>query len=104
MKVHQAAKISELRQALICTGHLHLDDQARVLGLSRSTTWTILHGTHKNYGLSAAVINQMLAQPHLPSIVRSTIIEYVANKCAGRYGHNSMAVKRFVAALSRAYH
>jgi hypothetical protein len=33
-----------------------------VLGLSRSTTWTILHGRHKNYGLSASVIKRMLAQ------------------------------------------
>ncbi len=100
MKGHQAAKISELGEALICTGHVHLDDQASVLGLCRSTTWTILHGTHKNYGLSAAVINQMLAQPQLPSPVRMKIFEYVAEKCAGMYGHNAAALRRFSAALN----
>ncbi len=100
MKAHQAAKISELGEALICAGHLHLDDQANVLGLSRSTTWTILHANHKNYGLSAAVINQMLAQPQLPSLVRMKIIEYITEKCAGIYGHNPMAISRFVTGLS----
>ncbi len=100
MKAHQAAKISELGEALACTGHLHLDDQARVLGLPRSTTWTILHSTHKNYGLSAAVINQMLAQPQLPPLVRMKIVEYVDEKCAGMYGHNAMALRHFSAALT----
>ncbi len=101
MKAHQSAKISELGEALASTGHSHLDDQARVLGLPRSTTWTILHGTHKNYGLSAAVIAQMLAQPQLPPLVRTKIIEYVDEKCAGMYGDKPTALRRFSVALTR---
>jgi hypothetical protein len=104
MKRHQAAKISELGEALVCTGHAHLDDQASVLGLPRSTTWAILHGTHKNSGLSAAVIRQMLAQPQLPPLVRMKIVEYVDQKCAGMYGHNPTALRRFSAALTRERH
>ena len=63
MKSRQAAKIRQLGETLMATGFRSLDEQARVLGLSRSTTWTILHGNHKNSGLSASVIKQMLAQP-----------------------------------------
>jgi predicted DNA-binding transcriptional regulator AlpA len=100
MKSLQAAKISEVAQALINTGYVHLPEQASVLGLPRSTTWTILNAKHKNYGLSAAVIKRMLAQPHLPRLVRSKICEYVNEKCAGRYGDNPQRMRRFSSALS----
>jgi hypothetical protein len=50
MKARQAAKIRQLGETLIATGFRRLDEQARVLGLSRSTTWTILNGNHKNSG------------------------------------------------------
>jgi hypothetical protein len=96
----QSAKIRQLGEALIATGYLHLDEQANVLGLSRSTTWTILHAKHKNAGLSVSVIKQMLAQPQLPALVRIRIFEYVDEKSAGMYGHNPLQVRRFVAALS----
>jgi predicted DNA-binding transcriptional regulator AlpA len=59
----QTTKIRELREALIGTGYVRLDDQASVLGLSRSTTWTIMHGKHKTAGLSASVVKRILAQP-----------------------------------------
>ena len=96
----QSAKIKEIGEALIATGNVSLDDQAIVLGLSRSTTWTILHGMHKNYGLSASVIKRMLAQPQLPVLVRDRIHEYVDQKTAGMYGHNTQQVRRFIQALS----
>jgi len=101
MKARQLDKIRQLGETLVGMGHLHLDEQASVLGLSRSTTWAILHAKHKNYGLSAAVIRQMLAQPRLSPPLRTKITEYIDGKCAGLYGHNPMQVRRFVAALSR---
>jgi hypothetical protein len=101
MKTLQSAKIRQLGEALIATGHLHLDDQAGVLGLSRSTTWTIVHAAHKNSGLSGAIVKRVLAQPALPGLVRTKIFEYVDEKSAGMYGHNPMQVRRFRAALSR---
>jgi len=100
-KARQLDKIRQLGEALVGIGHLHLDEQASVLGLSRSTTWTILHPKHKSYGLSAAVIRQMLAQPRLPPPLRTKITEYIDEKCAGLYGHKPIQVRRFVAALSR---
>jgi len=100
MKARQAAKIRQFGEALIAKGYVRLDEQARVLGLSRSTTWTILHGNHKNSGLSASVIKKMLAQPQLPAQVRKRIFEYVDEKSSGIYGHNRLQVRRFVAALS----
>jgi predicted DNA-binding transcriptional regulator AlpA len=66
MKARQSAKIRELREALVASGFLTLDEQSKVLGLSRSTTWTILKGNHKASGLSAAIIDRMLAAPRLP--------------------------------------
>ena len=100
MKARQAVKIRQLGETLVAAGFRQLDEQARVLGLSRSTTWTILHGNHKNTGLSASVIKRMLAQPRLPALVRRKIREYVDEKSAGMYGHNPMQVRRFIAALS----
>jgi hypothetical protein len=94
------AKIRELAEALIAAGHLYLDEQAAVLGLSRSTTWTILRVKHKNSGLSASVIKRMLAQPRLPPVVRTKISEYVDRKSAGMYGHNASQVRRFLEGLS----
>ncbi len=96
----QSAKLREFGEALIAAGHLQLDEQARVLGLSRSTTWTIIRAKHKNSGLSASVIKQMLAQPELPALARSRIFEYVEEKSLGMYGHNPGQVRRFLEALS----
>jgi predicted DNA-binding transcriptional regulator AlpA len=96
----QLAKISAIGESLIAAGHLRLDEQARVLGLSRSTTWSITRAKHKTTGLSASVIKRMLAQPQLPTETRITIREYAEQKSAGTYGHNSAQVRRFVAALS----
>jgi len=100
MKSLQAAKINEVAEALVRTGYVHLPEQASALGLPRSTTWTIVQAKHKNYGLSAAVIKQMLAQPQLPRLVRAKICEYVNEKCAGMYGDNPERLRRFSAALS----
>jgi hypothetical protein len=48
--------------------------------------YDILKARHKNYGLSAKLINRMLASQHLPPLVRSKIIEYREEKTAGLYG------------------
>ena len=98
-QVIQAAKIRELQEALMSAGFWSLDQQSKVLGLSRSTSWTILRGTHKKSGLSAAVIKRILSTPELPSVVKERLIEYVREKSAGLYGHNPRQVRRFTAAL-----
>ena len=79
-------------------GFWSLDQQSKVLGLPRSTSWTILRGTHKK-GLSAAVIKRILSAPELPSVVKNHLIEYVREKAAGLYGHNPRQLRRFTAVL-----
>ena len=83
MKARQRAKIKEIADTLYAAGYTVLDRQAEVLGLGRSTTWSVLRGGHKNSGLSAAVIKRMLAAPQLPPAVHQKLMEYVAEKCAG---------------------
>jgi hypothetical protein len=100
MKAQQSAKIRELGDALVAVGIFALDDQAEALGLSRSTTWTILKGNHKASGLSATTINRILAAPKLPPLVRAKVLEYVEEKAAGRYGHSDALRRRFVTRLS----
>jgi hypothetical protein len=99
-KDRQASKIKELADILVAAGFVSLDDQATALGLSRSTTWTILTGKHKNYGLSAALIKRILHKHDLNSQVRTKVIEYTREKAAGSYGHNRNQLRRFTQQLA----
>jgi hypothetical protein len=101
MKARQSSKIREIGDALIAEGYLTLDEQAGALGLGRSTTWTILKGNHKTSGLSAGVINRMLAAPQ-PALVQAKILEYIDEKIASFYGHSNTQLRRFTARLSTA--
>jgi len=100
MKARQTSKIKELGDALIASGISKLDEQAKALGVPRSTAWTILRADHKASGLSATVLNRMLAAPRLPALVRATILEYVDERVAGRYGHNKIQLRRFAERLA----
>jgi hypothetical protein len=100
LKARQSAKIREVGEALIADGIWALDQQAKALGLPRSTTWTILKASHKSSGLSAAIINRMLAAPQLPPRVRLKIFEYLQEKSVGRYGDNDRKIVKFTARIS----
>ena len=95
LKARQAAKVREIGEALCAAGYDSLDAQAAVLGLSRSTTWTIIKGTHKGSGLSAALLNRMLSAPDLHPLVRQKILEYIEEKYARRYGSTKDCQRRF---------
>ena len=95
LKAHQAAKMREIGEALVAVGYHKLDDQAAALGLSRSTTWTIIKGTHKGSGLSAATLNRMLSAPDLHPLVRRKVLEYIEKRCDGRYGTTRNCRRRF---------
>src|SRR5262249_51683731 len=82
LKARQSARIRDIARALASTGIVELDRQARALGLSRSTAWTILSASHKSTGISPAVIDRMLASPRLPGEVRTEILVYVGEKAA----------------------
>ncbi len=100
VKERQARKIRELAETLVSVGFNSLDAQAHALGLSRSTTWTILKARHKNYGLSAALIRRVLANPDLDPRVRAKIIEYVREKARGSFGHNGTQLRRFIQVIA----
>ena len=100
MKSQHLSKIKELKDALVTSGFLTLAQQAKALGLARSTTSTILRATHKSSGLSAATINCMLNSPNLPPLVQTKVLEYVREKSAGLYGHSELQRRRFIAGLS----
>ena len=99
-KARQSCAIRELSGALADAGFVTLDERAKVLGLCRSTTWTILKGSHKGSGLSATTINRALAAPNLPALVRAKILEYVDEKVAGRFGHSKTQRRKFIDQLS----
>jgi hypothetical protein len=65
-------------------------------------TRTGVNGKHKGSGISATVIKRMLAAPRLPPAVRVTILEYIAEKVAGRYGDSKLRLSKFTARLPRA--
>ena len=96
----QASRIREIGRALSEAGYEHIDSQAEILGLSRSTTWTVLQGNHKHSGLTASVIHQMLESEKLPASVRHKIIEYVMEKLSGHHGHNEKQILHFSRRMS----
>ena len=98
-KARQASKIKEIGETLMDLGFMTLDQQSKTLGLSRSTTWTVLKAPHKGSGLSARVINQMLSSPHLPPAVRERIASYLEDRLAGKHGHTKMQLNRFARQL-----
>jgi hypothetical protein len=100
MKARQSSKIRELTEAVEAAGFLTLDEQAKVLGVPRSTAWTIRRASHKASGLSASIINRMLAAPKLPLLVRAKILEYVEEKAVGLYGGSRTQRRRFTDRLS----
>ena len=100
MKARQSVKLREIANALVSAGFVSLDAKAKILGLGRSTTWTLLNGNHKGSGLSARVIGRILAEPSLPADVRAKVLEYVEEKASGRYGHSAHRRKKFISTLA----
>ncbi|MBK3665330.1 hypothetical protein JJE66_29375 [Bradyrhizobium diazoefficiens] len=97
----QWAKIREITEALRTAGFESLDQQAGALGLSRSTTWSILSGQHKNSGLSTSTITRILSNEQVPKLVRKKLLEYVEEKAQGLYGDNPIRVEQFKERLAR---
>ena len=91
----QRLKIEEIGTTLAECGFVTLDEQAYVLGLSRSTAWTVIRGRHKTSGLCATTINRMLDTGRLPPRVRLKLLEYIAEKMSGAYGDQKHRLKAF---------
>jgi hypothetical protein len=70
--------LGSISEALIASGYASLDEQAKALGLHRSTTWTIIKKKHKLGRLSAKTINRILSNPQTPMAVRTAVQQYAA--------------------------
>ena len=97
MKARQADKMREIGEALVTAGYDNLDDQATALGLSRSTTWTIIRGTHKSSGLSAAILNRMLSAPDLHAVRGTTPRIYPGELCPTLWHASKLPTKVYSA-------
>jgi predicted DNA-binding transcriptional regulator AlpA len=102
-RVRQRKKIEEIAEALASAGYTSLDAQARVLGLSRSTAWTVLTGVHKSSGLSASTVNKILSTGKLPREVQRKLVEYLADKVSGIYGDRPHRLKAFKEKIDSVY-
>jgi len=99
-RIQQRLKIEEIGTTLAECGFVALDERAYVLGLSRSTAWTVLRAMHKNSGLSAMTINRMLDTGRLPPRVRLKLLEYIAEKMSGAYGGQKHRLRAFESRIS----
>jgi len=70
--------LQHISKALIECGYTSLDQQAKALGIHRSTAWTIIKTKHKLGRLSAKTTSRILANPETPPSVRAVIQQYMA--------------------------
>ena len=61
-KTIYSIELQSISEALISSGYTSLDQQAKALGVGRSTAWTITKNKHKLGRLSAKTINRILYQ------------------------------------------
>ena len=94
-KARRSIKLREVEVALRRAGLIALDEQARALGLPRTTTWKLLRGSYKTSGPSAVIINRILCAPRLPLTARIKILEYIQERVSGAYGHSKSQLRRF---------
>ena len=93
-KARQAAKLAEIRAALVAAGYDTTAKQAAVLGVHRATAWVVLN-RDKRVGPSAGVIKSILSSPNLPPAVRRKVEEYIKERIDGLYGHGVSATRAF---------
>ena len=93
-KARQAAKLAEIREALVAAGYDTTAKQAAVLGVCRATAWVVLN-RDKRVGPSACVIKRILSSPNVPPAVRRKVEEYIQERVSGRYGHSVSATRAF---------
>jgi hypothetical protein len=80
MKRKNKNRVLDIAEALIACGYTSLDQQAKALGLRRSTAWTIVRKKHKLGRLNAKTTRRILANPDTPPSVRSVVKNYLAER------------------------
>jgi hypothetical protein len=71
-----------IREALVTSGYTSLDQQAKALGIHRSTTW--IKNKHKLGRLSAKTASRILANPETPPSVRAVVLRYLSERGESR--------------------
>ena len=66
--------VVRIREALIACGYTKLDQQAKALGINRSTAWTIINTKHKLGRLSTKTTKRSLSNPNTPSPVCAVVL------------------------------
>jgi hypothetical protein len=95
LKARQLLKILEINKTLEACHVYSLDHKAAVLGLSRSTAYTLVCAQHKSTGISAKILAQMLKSSELPLPVRAAIEDYAREKASGVYGNSKRQQRQF---------
>jgi len=72
--------VQEIRKALGTSGNVSLDQQAKALGIHRSTAWTIIKSQHKLGRLNHKTIKRILENSETPPAVRAIVQQYLAEK------------------------
>jgi hypothetical protein len=72
--------LQRISEALIASGHTSLDEQAKALGINRSTAWTIIKTKHKLGRLSTKTTKRILSNPNIPPSVRAVVLRYLAER------------------------
>ena len=75
-----AIRLQDISEALTESGYTKLDQQAKALGINRSTAWTIVKTKHKLGRLSTKTTKRILANPVTPPAVRSIVQKYLAER------------------------
>src|SRR5262245_33741885 len=69
----RAVPIQAIAEALVAAGHTSLGEQAKALGLGRSTAWTIIKAKHKLGRLNPRTVQRILENRKTPPSVRAII-------------------------------
>ena len=73
-------RLQDIGDALVAAGYTSLDDQAKALGVTRSTAWNIVNGKNKLDRLARKTTKRILANPDTPPSVRAIIQQYLAER------------------------
>jgi hypothetical protein len=73
-------RLQDIGDALVAAGYTSLDEQAKALGVTRSTAWNIVNGKNKLDRLARKTTKRILANPDTPPSVRAIIQQYLAER------------------------
>jgi Mn-dependent DtxR family transcriptional regulator len=79
-RLRQTTSLEQIADALIAGGYTSLDQQAKALGICRSTAWTIIKTKHKLGRLNVKTTQKILANPETPAAVRAAIEKYLIGR------------------------